>query len=119
MDFFAIILAALCGYLLGSLSFSRIMLKLFAKDQEIGNLDIPIVGTDETTGVKIFGANAASMILGAKMGIMIGILDMFKVVLPMLIFKFFLYPAQTYYLIIGITGLIGHNWPISPILGLS
>jgi glycerol-3-phosphate acyltransferase PlsY len=58
------------------------------------------------------GANKASIILGTKWGIIIGILDMIKVIIPLILFKYFLFPTETYFLYVAVFGLIGHNWPI-------
>ena len=111
MELSILIIAALIGYLLGSISFARIGLRLAGSDRDISELEIPVEGSDETAKVEIFGANAASMILGAKAGIAIGILDMLKAALPMIIFRI-LFPAEQYYLVIWIAVLVGHNWPL-------
>lgn len=112
MDSSIFIISALIGYLLGSISFARIGLRLAGADKKITELEIPIEGSDETTRVEVFGANAASMILGAKGGIAIGIMDMLKAALPMGIFRFTLFPAEQYYLVVWVSVLIGHNWPL-------
>jgi glycerol-3-phosphate acyltransferase PlsY len=112
MDSSILIISAIIGYLLGSISFARIALRLARADRNISELEIPVEGTDETARVEIFGANAASMILGAKAGIAIGIMDMLKAALPMLMFRFILYPAEQYYLVVWVSVLIGHNWPL-------
>jgi glycerol-3-phosphate acyltransferase PlsY len=39
-------------------------------------------------------------------------MDMLKAALPMMIFRFILYTAEQYYLVIWISVLIGHNWPL-------
>lgn len=112
MEIWLFLVSAAIGYFLGSISFARIGLKLAGADRDITELSISVEGTDETTPVEIFGANAASMILGAKGGIAIGIMDMLKIGIPMAIFRFFLFPADYYHLVISVAGLMGHNWPI-------
>jgi glycerol-3-phosphate acyltransferase PlsY len=58
------------------------------------------------------GANIAAQNLGAKWGMVVGVLDILKVALPSLICKF-LFPDLPYYtLLAGIAGMAGHNWPI-------
>jgi glycerol-3-phosphate acyltransferase PlsY len=111
MDPLVALCAAGAGYFLGSLSFARLISKLVAPDQDLTTLKVPIVGTDETSKVNIFGANAASMILGPRFGCAIGLLDMLKVALPMQVFKS-CYPHQVYFLIVAVAGLVGHNWPV-------
>jgi glycerol-3-phosphate acyltransferase PlsY len=106
------IASTLIGYLLGSISFARIGLRLAGADRNITELKIPVEGADDSARVEIFGANAASMILGVKGGIAIGVMDMLKAALPMALFRFVLYPTEQYYLVIWVTALIGHNWPL-------
>jgi glycerol-3-phosphate acyltransferase PlsY len=112
MDPSILIISALIGYLLGSISFARIGLRLAGADRDISELEIPVEGADDTARVEVFGANAASMILGAKAGIAIGIMDMLKVALPMALFRFILYPAEQYYLVVWVSALVGHIWPL-------
>jgi glycerol-3-phosphate acyltransferase PlsY len=112
MDPSILIISALISYLLGSISFARIGLRLAGVNRGISELEIPVEGADDTAPVEVFGANAASMILGAKAGIAIGIMDMLKVALPMAIFRFILYPAEQYYLVVWVSALVGHNWPL-------
>jgi glycerol-3-phosphate acyltransferase PlsY len=105
-------LSAIFGYLIGSISFSRLVLKLKAPGKDISDLAVAVEGTGEAAPVKVYGANAASMILGTKYGIGIGILDMLKVAVPMLIFRFFVYPNSFTYLAVSVGALMGHNWPV-------
>ena len=107
-----IVLSILIGYFIGSISFARIGLKLAKANKNISELEIPIEGEDESAKVEIFGANAASMILGAKAGIGIGIMDMLKAAVPMFLFRFVFYPQDHYYLLVWVAVLIGHNWPL-------
>ena len=65
------IICVLIGYLIGSISFARVGLRLAGIKRDISELEIPVEGADETARVEIFGANAASMILGARAGIVI------------------------------------------------
>ena len=77
MDFIIIILSSLLGYLLGSISFSRIFLKILAPEKSINDVRVDV--NDHDAGVKSvagYGANKASMILGTKWGFTIGICDM-------------------------------------------
>jgi len=105
-------LSAIVGYLIGSISFSRLVLRLKAPGKDISDLAVAVEGTDEAAPVKVYGANAASMILGTKYGIGIGILDMLKAAAPMLVFRFFVYPDSFTYLAVSVGALMGHNWPV-------
>jgi len=111
MDWPIILLAIAVGYLFGSLSFARLGVKLFAPEKDLANVTITLAGTDETADVGIFGANAASMILGPRLGCAVALMDMAKVALPVLAFRL-AYPGQVYHLVVALTGLVGHNWPV-------
>lgn len=105
------ILALVVGYLLGSVSFTRMVSKLKDPNAELETIELPVEGTDETFKVTSMGASTASMKLGPKVGCAIGMLDILKVTIPTLVFRF-LYPGETYFLITAAAGMAGHNWPI-------
>jgi len=111
MDTRTTVLAALIGYLLGSISFARLVTRFAAPEANVDELRVQIAGTEESEPVGIAGGNAASMILGPKLGLTVAMLDMLKVLLPMFVFRG-LYPEQPYHLVVATAGLIGHNWPI-------
>jgi glycerol-3-phosphate acyltransferase PlsY len=104
-------LAAAAGYFLGSVSFARLVSRWVAPETDITDLKVAVLGTDEAVDVGVVGANAASMILGPRVGCAVALMDMLKVALPMLAFRF-IFPDQVYFLIVSVAGLIGHNWPI-------
>lgn len=111
MDLTIAFLAALIGYLAGSLSFARIITRLAAPQADLSSLRVQLAGSGESTEVGIMGANAASMVLGARLGLLVAGLDMLKVVVPMVVFRA-LYPGQPYHLVVAVGGLAGHNWTV-------
>jgi glycerol-3-phosphate acyltransferase PlsY len=106
-----LITAVLSGYLLGSISFARLFTRWLAPAADLSKLSISIQGTDEAVQADLYGANAASRVLGARYGIVVTALDILKVALPTLAFKV-LYAGQPYLLVVALAGLVGHNWPI-------
>ncbi len=104
-------LALFVGYLLGSISFARIITKLAAPEADLTKLTIDMGQEQENELVDVIGANAASMVLGLKLGATVGILDMAKAIIPMLVIKG-LFPEDPYYLFSSLGGLLGHNWPV-------
>ncbi|MFC1922963.1 glycerol-3-phosphate acyltransferase [Chloroflexota bacterium] len=100
------------GYLLGSISFARLITKIFSPSKDIAQTEIPIKGTEDTMQVTSIGANVAAQELGAKGGMLVGTLDILKVSIPSLACRL-LFPDLPYYmLLVGIAGMAGHNWPI-------
>ncbi len=104
-------LSLLVGYLAGSISFARILTKIFAPETDLGKLTIAMETSEDEKIPGVFGANAASMVKGAKLGLTVAALDMLKAIIPMLVIKI-LFPGEPYYLFSGFGGLLGHNWPI-------
>ena len=113
MDPYLAILSTLIPYLLGSISFARVVTHVWtAGGQNVTDQEIPVDGTDERYKVLSIGANSVSTILGPKAGMMVSILDILKVFLPTLFFKLFFPEQPLYFLLAAIFGLIGHVWPI-------
>ncbi len=108
-------LAGIIGYLIGSISSSRLISRLIASEKSLEDLKYTMqINNQEQKGTILtgYGGDRVSVVLGVRWGLFIGFLDMLKVILPMIIFKGILYPQEEYHLIIAITGLIGHNWPL-------
>jgi glycerol-3-phosphate acyltransferase PlsY len=104
------LLAAIAGYLLGSISFARIINRLVAPEEQITGIEVE-TSSKETLRVETVGGTSISMRLGAKYGGITALLDMLKVAIPTLAFRF-AYPQAPYFLITAAMGLVGHNWPL-------
>lgn len=106
-----LVLAVLVGYILGSISFTRVISRMVDPNFNPEEVDLPVIGSDETYRMGSMGATTASIKLGGKVGCAIGWLDIIKVTLPTLIFRL-LYPDHPYFLLVATMGVVGHNWPI-------
>lgn len=105
------ILSLVASYLLGSISFARLIVK-FWTGKDVTEFEVAVDGTEDKYKAIAIGGNTVSTVLGPKGGMTAGILDILKVVLPTLAFKL-IYPEQpAYMLIAAIGGLLGHNWPV-------
>jgi glycerol-3-phosphate acyltransferase PlsY len=105
------VLAALTGYLVGAISFSRIITRLVNPQADLSSVAIPVEGLDEKFKMTAMGGSTAGMVLGPRVGCLIGMLDMLKVAIPTLVFKI-IFPEQPYFLIVAIAGMVGHDWPV-------
>ena len=113
MDFSIAILSAILSYLLGSISFARVVTYLWSSGkQSVADHEIPVEGTDDRYKVLSIGANSVSSIYGPKAGMVVSIFDILKVFLPTLFFKLYFPEQPAYFLIAAVAGLIGHVWPI-------
>ncbi|MEJ2487392.1 MAG: glycerol-3-phosphate acyltransferase [Anaerolineales bacterium] len=110
MDALITSLIVLFSYLIGSISFSRIVAKLVDPDVDLENVELPAAGGG-THQLKMVGATTASVKLGPKVGCTIGILDILKAFLPVLALKL-IFPDQYYHLVSGVSVVLGHNYPV-------
>jgi glycerol-3-phosphate acyltransferase PlsY len=111
MNWQMLVLALLVGYLAGSISFTRLVVRIMKPEEKLEEMEVPVEGTDLKYKVTTFGATAASMSLGAKAGCAVGFADMVKVAVPVLVFRI-LFPGESYMLAAAVGGMAGHNWPV-------
>jgi glycerol-3-phosphate acyltransferase PlsY len=111
MDIGISIAVFLAGYLPGSISFARIISRMVDPNADLDHLVIPVEGTEDSIRMTAMGGVAAGMALGRKVGCTVGLLDMLKAFLPVLLVHLWL-PDQPYFLITAIAAVIGHNWPV-------
>ena len=108
------LIAAIAGYLLGSLSFARIVSRIAAPDVDISEgSDFTVEETGETLHSDSIAGTTVAARLGDRYGCIVGIADILKTVIPALVLKL-MYPdpAPPYYLIAAFAAVIGHNWPL-------
>jgi glycerol-3-phosphate acyltransferase PlsY len=122
------LLAALAGYLLGGISFARIMMHVFRPQKSADDIPevIDLAGGTYRGPLRRMSAGKVRAELGDKLGCLTSILDMLKVALPALALRL-AFPGSGYFLILAAAAVIGHNWPIyyrfrggygfSPIMG--
>jgi len=111
MIWYPILLAFVTGYFIGSISMARWIVRIFAPEKDITRTQIELDGSDKKFDMGIVSATTVSIHLGSKYGFITMLLDMFKIIIPILVIKY-LFPAHPYYLITALAGMIGHIWPI-------
>lgn len=111
MEPIELIVVAVISYLLGSISFARLIPRLVDPKADLSDISLPVQDSEERMPMLAMGANTASIKYGSKVGCSIGLLDMLKVFIPTLAVRL-LYPGESYYLVAAIAGFIGHCWPI-------
>jgi glycerol-3-phosphate acyltransferase PlsY len=105
------LISIVVGYLVGSLSATRIVHRLGAPQVDLGKTTFGLSGVKETVESEMVSATALSMRAGPKLGFLSAAGDMFKVAVPTLLIRR-IYPEAPYYLLTAIAGVIGHIWPI-------
>jgi acyl phosphate:glycerol-3-phosphate acyltransferase len=111
MNFEIIVASLLAGYLFGSISISRIVTRIYAPNADLTRVKMKDQGTGEDYHLTNIGATTASMLLGPKIGGLIGVLDILKGIIPPLVIRL-LFPGQDYYLFAGAAVVTGHIWTI-------
>ncbi|MFN2185528.1 MAG: glycerol-3-phosphate acyltransferase [Anaerolineae bacterium] len=105
------LLAGLTGYLIGSFSFARLLVRIRAPGADVSKIEHPVEGSSEVFESGSISATAVRFQLGARYGCLVAILDILKALVPTLLFKL-LQPDAPYYLITATMMIIGHNYPI-------
>jgi acyl phosphate:glycerol-3-phosphate acyltransferase len=103
-------IAALVGYLCGSISFARIFIRLAGYDH-LEPLDLRSPDGGARMYSDAVSATAVRIQAGAKWGIATGIADILKAFIPVLAFRL-LFPGEPYLYAAGLMAIVGHNWPI-------
>jgi glycerol-3-phosphate acyltransferase PlsY len=110
-DIWIALATALLSYLVGSISIARLVARLIAPDVNLENVHLTNAAGSQGQHLQTVGATTASVRLGSRVGCVIGILDILKGVLPVLVVKL-LFPEQFFHLLAAFFVVIGHNWPI-------
>jgi glycerol-3-phosphate acyltransferase PlsY len=111
MDPLLALLAAVVGYLCGSISFARLVSKIVAPQRDITRTEIDVQGSEEKMIMSAVSATTVSMHISPKFGFLTVVMDMLKIAVPTLVIKR-LAPGGSYFLIAATTGMLGHIWPL-------
>ena len=111
MQISIIIICVIGGYLFGSISLARVVTRIVSPGTKLEEVDLPDRNTGGTFTLKTVGATTASVILGPRIGGLIGMLDILKGALPALILRL-IFPEQPYFLFVGTAVVMGHIWPL-------
>jgi glycerol-3-phosphate acyltransferase PlsY len=112
MEFQLAALSLLIGYLVGSISSARIVSALAAPGQKVPDVtELRLEGSDQVFRLGTISASSVSAQLGAKFGFLVYVLDMIKVIIPVIVFKV-AYPQTSYFLLVAIGAVAGHIWPV-------
>ena len=103
--------ASLAGYLVGSISFARIVSFLFAKTRKVKQIDRDIPDTDIKLESGAVSATTVNLEIGPGFGCLTSILDMGKAAIPTWLFLYF-FPGEHYYITTALFAMIGHIYPI-------
>lgn len=106
-----LIVVALAGYLIGSISFARVVARWVNPTRSLDEArrhhsDQGLEGT-----VSGIGASTASVAFGKKYGGIVALLDILKAFVPVLLLRFY-FPDGIYHFVFSILCILGHNYPV-------
>jgi glycerol-3-phosphate acyltransferase PlsY len=105
------LLAGLTGYLIGSFSFARLLVRIRAPGADVSRIEHDVEGSGEVFESRSISATAVRFQMGTRYGCLVAILDILKALVPTLLFKLW-QPDAPYYLITATMTIIGHNYPL-------
>lgn len=105
------VLVGLGSYLVGSISFARLLNRLLSKGGGEDKLVWEIPGSDTPFETDIYTATGVGTHYGKTYGCITSLLDMIKVAIPAFIVLKLL-PDQPYYLVAALFGIVGNNFPL-------
>jgi len=111
MDALRVLFVAVVGYLCGSISFARIVTRIFAPQEDITRTELQSPGSDEIVMASFVSATTVSMHLGTRLGFLTVVLDMLKLVIPTVVFRL-VWEGEPYFLLTSVMGMVGHIWPV-------
>jgi len=106
-----VVAAIVIGYLLGSVSFARLIFARLRPGVPPEPQRIPTTDGEAELVSNNIGAANVMMVFGARWGLFTMAMDILKAFAPTLAFRLLL-PAQPYYLICAVAVLVGHLWPV-------
>lgn len=111
MDVWVALGVALGSYLFGSISVSRLVAHIVAPEVDLEDVRLPDAEGRDGAPLQTVGATTASVKLGPRVGCTIGLLDVLKGVLPVLILER-VAPDEYYFLVAAVFVVVGHDWPV-------
>lgn len=101
---------AVGGYLIGSISFARLIGRTVAANADLSQntLNLPGGATVDYGGVS---ATSIAIRGGPAWGVITGVLDMTKAFVPTLLVRR-RWPDEPYHLVVAVASVVGHNYPV-------
>ena len=104
-------LVAVGGYLIGTISFARLIGRRILPGEDLSETEYAIPDCDETTTYR--GVSSSSIIerSGWKWGLAVAVLEGLKALIPTLVLLV-AYPASAAYAVAAVAVMAGHVWPV-------
>jgi glycerol-3-phosphate acyltransferase PlsY len=110
VDIWTAVAVAAGSYLLGSISIARLVTRAVAPEVDLEDVRVRDAEGGEGPPLHAVGATTASLRLGPRVGCTIGLLDILKGAVPVVLAEQRL-PGY-YFLVAALFVVIGHDWPV-------
>lgn len=111
MNLLTLFLIILVAYLIGSVSFARLVTKRVSPEANISQIVQPWHDSDLVFYDDAVSASSVMVNVGLQYGVLTAALDILKAMIPTLLLRI-LMPGEPYYLIFAAMVVVGHNWPV-------
>jgi len=111
MDVQTSLIIFLSGYLIGSVSFTRIIGKLVLPGENMEYTTVQVKGTDDDFSFRSVSATTIRARAGAKYGIITSILDISKATIPVFVTSRYL-DSPSYAFLMSLSVIFGHDFPV-------
>lgn len=105
------LLSAIGGYLIGSISFARLVFAWLKPGESPDLIRTPTTDGEAELISHAVGATNVMIAFGPRWGTLVTFLDMMKALLPTLVLRL-VYPESSYHLVVAGAVLFGHLWPV-------
>jgi acyl phosphate:glycerol-3-phosphate acyltransferase len=105
------LLTAIGGYLIGSVSFARLVFAKLKPGEKPELIRIPTTDGQAELVSHAVGAANVMLAFGSRWGMLVTALDMLKATIPTLAMRI-IFPDDNYYLVVAVAVLVGHLWPV-------
>jgi len=105
------LLTAIGGYLVGSVSFARLVFARLKPEEEPDLIRTPTCDGKAELVSHAIGATNVMIAFGSRWGMLVTALDMLKAALPTLAMQL-IFPDEHYHLVVAAAVLVGHLWPV-------
>ena len=105
------VLAGIAAYLIGSISFTRIVAAAKAPGVDLSSTDFEVEDSDEVWVYSGVSATTVLQKVGARWGLLVIVLDVLKALVPTWV-ALVLFPDESIYLLVGLMVVVGHIWPV-------
>lgn len=111
MDLQYTALSILTGYLIGSISFARVVSALVAPKNKVPEVtELRLEGSEQVFRLGTVSASSVSVRHGSKLGFLVYLLDMTKVAVPVALVRHFV--PGPWFLLLATAAVAGHIWPV-------